>query len=258
MVTVRPGNAVVMTMGASISRICGPSSFLSKNFEFVSRVLPLTKRRRSLVIVNILTSDQLLVDVHLSFVYGIIVSDDTIVGKNAKEELADGSKGLTDTERQQLQQMANLAQDWEQDVQSIVSAAVHNVVGGYRYDKILRLNDNQGLALKVIKRARTKILLLGAELQSVAVAKVTPPAEVIDALAEGESIRTRHGAEGDGFERAITAVANGYSVALGIGMTLDDIHREAARYMMEHMAHDPATKVLLPPLQQIAGSTEKS
>ncbi|MCB0069061.1 MAG: hypothetical protein KDD77_17990, partial [Caldilineaceae bacterium] len=72
---------------------------------------------------------------------------------------------------------------------------------------------------------------------------------------EGQRTRSLDYAKGDGFRLAITEIAQGYRLALtlakeaedrlGKSIGVEDIHRMATRYLMDHMAEDPATKVVL-------------
>lgn len=245
-VVIRPGNAAILTSGGAISRICGPSMFMCRNFEFVSRVLPLTMRRHNLAVPNALTSDQLPVDVRLSFVYSLRTSEATNAGLNAGLELPDGSRGLTQREHDRLGRMVSLSPDWEQDIRVIIEGAVHNEISRYNYGQVLSSIDYQQIALEVRDLAAVRIRQLGAQLQSIAVASVVPRLEAIDVITDNQRIQTQRTAEALGFSAAITTAAAAYRQARSLGMTPDEIRREVTREAMENMAGDPAAKIVVP------------
>lgn len=245
-IIVRPGNMVVMTSGTAISRVCGPSSFKSRKWEFTRQVLALGDRRKAMTFSNALTFDQLLVDVSITFMYGISVSDATRRGNNSGIRLKeDGSTGLTRNERSRILRLVTLAPEWERDIVTIVEGTLRNEVSHYEYDELLTFTNYLQLASVVQAIAHRRVERIGCTLTAVRVVNIAPRSEVVEAITDGERHRTRQLAEGQGFRDAISEVAAGYRTALRLGMNLDDIHREATRHMMEHMAEDPATKLVL-------------
>jgi hypothetical protein len=244
LIIVRPGNAVVMVNGATISRICGPSIFMSANFEYVSSVLPIERQRRLLSMRDVLTQSYDPVGVQLTYVYGIDISAATIRGNSARTVLPDGARGLTEAEFDRLSNLVTVTPAWDVQVNRILQGATRNALALHEYTALTSLSYRR-LAREIKLLADEQMREIGCCLDSVTVAEIAPAPEILDAHVDGVRIRTRHHAEGEGFRLAIVSVAVGYSEATKLGMSMQDIHREASRYMMEHMAEDPATKVVL-------------
>ena len=245
LVIVRPGNAVVLTLGSAISRICGPSVFQIDNFEYISRILPLTEQRRSLTVQNVMTTDHFPVDVTLTFTYGIDVSNDTIRGQNARTIAGGKSTGLTSSELNQLQRLISLAPEFEQEIRTIVQGATRNMLARMRYDQLLAINNYQLFATQIITLARNQTDQMGLRLLRIAIGSVSPRAEVVEAMVEAQRIRSRYAADSDGIRDAITNIAAGYRAATNLGLDIDQAHRLASRYMVEHMTEGANTKIVI-------------
>jgi len=244
LVIVRPGNAVVMVNGSTMSRICGPSVFTSADFEFVSRVVSIERKRRTLTLTDVLTRPHDPVSTQLTYVYGIDISAESIQGRNGHIRLPNGAQGLTDLEHERLMRLLTITPSWDQEVNRILQGATRNAIAMYDQEALLGVNYRR-IARQIGLLAVEPIRAIGCKLEAVTVSYIAPLPETIDAYMDGVRVRAQQWAEGEGFRLGIVQVAAGYREAIQLGMSLDDIHREASRYMMKHMAEDPATKVVL-------------
>jgi len=255
LVIVRPGNAVVMINGGSITRICGPSVFMSKNFEYVGDVLRIDRQPKTLSISEVVTSDIDPVAVQVRYNFGINMSEKTIRGENGNIVHSDGSRGLTAEELQLLRALVTLNPKWETALQAQVESTIRGLISQCGYEQLIGANHYQRLARKILYSMADHVSALGAVVESVSVVQITPNTALLDAHIEGQRTRSLDYAKGDGFRLAITEIAQGYRLALtlakeaedrlGKSIGVEDIHRMATRYLMDHMAEDPATKVVL-------------
>ena len=264
LVIVRPGNAVVMINGGSITRICGPSVFMSKNFEYVGDVLRIDRQPKTLSISEVVTSDIDPVAVQVRYNYGINMSEKTIRGENGNVVNSDGSRGITAEELQLLRALVTLNPKWETALQAQVESTIRGLVSQCGYEQLISTNHYQRLARKIMYSMADHVRELGAVVESVSVVQITPNTALLDAHIEGQRTRSLDYAKGDGFRLAITEIAQGYRLALtlakeaedrlGKSIGVEDIHRMATRHLMDHMAEDPATKVVLTaPIQDAQG-----
>jgi len=244
LIIVRPGNAVVMVNGSKITQICGPSVFKSENFEFVDDVIKLERSSHVQTIPEIVTASVSTVTLRLSYRYGINVSESTIRGET-KNDAPDAPRGLTPEEHANLRRVVAMHPKWEQEIERYIEGAVRGLLAQYEYDELVGNNHYQRLGRRISMLIAPHITELGCAVDLINVISVTPNPSLMDVHLEGQRIRQIQHAAGDGFRMAITSVAIGYREAIRLGMTLDDIHQEAARFMMEHMSDDPATKVVL-------------
>lgn len=245
LVIVRPGNIVVMVNGGSISRICGPSVFMSRNFEYVSKVIPTERKRKTLSLNDVVPKDTDPVSVSISYVFGLNVTPETIRGRVSSSELPDGSRGITETERDIIHRVVALYPDWEQELGRALQGAIRNVFAQYNFEELINVNDYSRIGRKIEYMVHSTATRIGSRVEMVTVAAIEPNATYLTAHVEGQRLRNMQHAAGDAFALAIRAVAGGYFEAQKLGMSVDDIHREATRFMMEHMTDDPATKVVL-------------
>lgn len=255
LVIVRPGNAVVMINGGSTTRICGPSVFMSKNFEYVGEVLRIDRHHKNLPISEVVTSDIDPVAVQVGYYYGINVSEQTIRGENGNIVHGDGSRGLTAEELKLLRSLVTLNPKWETALHAQVESTIRGLISQCGYEQLIGANHYQRLARKIVYTMADHVTELGAVVESVSVVQITPNTALLDAHIEGQRTRSLDSAKGEGFRLAITEIAQGYRLALtlakeaedrlGKSIDVEDIHRMATRYLMDHMAEDPATKVVL-------------
>ena len=245
LIIVRPGNAVVMVNGGSVTRLCGPSVFKSENFEFVDRVINLKRKPRTLRISDVVTASVSTVTLQLSYRYGIDVSESTIRGETAKQATKNVQRGLTTVESNTLQRIVTFHPQWEQEIDRYIEGAARSLLAQYEYGELVGANNYQRLGRRIGLLIVEQIRDLGCVVDLINMISITPNASLMDAHIEGQRVRQLQHAAGDGFRLAITDVAAGYRDAIRLGMSLDDIHREATRFMMEHMTDDPATKVVL-------------
>jgi hypothetical protein len=140
--------------------------------------------------------------------------------------------------------LVTIAPSWDQEVNRILQGATRNAIAMYDQEAILGVSYRR-IARQIGLLAVDQIRAIGCNLEAVTVSNIAPLPEAMDAYMDGVRVRARQWAEGEGFRLGIVQVAAGYREAVRLGMSLDDIHREASRYMMEHMAEDPATKVVL-------------
>jgi len=264
LVIVRPGNAVVMINGGSITRICGPSVFMSKNFEYVGDVLRIDRQPKSLSISEVITSDIDPVAVQVRYNYGINISEKTIRGENGSTVHSDGSRGLNPEELKLLLTLVTLNPRWEAALHAHVESTIRGLVSQCGYEQLIGANHYQRLARKIMYTMADHVTELGAVVESVSVVQITPNTALLNAHIEGQRTRNLAYAKGDGFRLAITEIAQGYRLALtlaaeaedrlGKSIGVEDIHRMATRYLMDHMAEDPATKVVMTaPIQDAQG-----
>lgn len=256
LVIVRPGNLVVMINGGAISRICGPSVFMSKNFEYVGDVIVIEKQTKTLSIGEVVTADIDPVTVQVRYNYGVKISEATIRGENGGVVHGDDSRGLTADELATVRNVIARNPRWAQDIHAHVESAVRSMVAQCEYHQLVGANHYQRLVRRIGYAIEKPIADLGGLVESVNVVNITPNSDLLSAHIEGQRTRNIEFAKGDGFRMAITEIAKGYRTALtlskdmelrlGKSISVEDIHQMATRFMMEQMAEDPATKVVLP------------
>jgi len=260
LVVVRPGNAVVMIRGGSITRICGPSVFMSENFEYVGNVLRIDRQHKSLSLSEVITSEIDPVDIHIHYNFGIAMSEKTIRGENGTIRHSDGSRGLTAEELHLLRTLVTLNPRWETAVHAQVECALRGLISQYAYEQLLGTNYYSRLGRRIMQMVTSHMNAFGTVVESVSIIQIIPNTALLRTHIEGQRKRSISYASGDGFRLAITEIAKGYRAALllakdvedrvGKSVGVEDIHRMATRYMMEHIAEDAATKVVLSvPLQ---------
>lgn len=248
LVIVRPGNAVVMTNGGSISRICGPSTFVSANFEYVSKVYDLSRKRKSITVKDVVSQDMDPVSASISYVCGIDVAEETIRGHNSTVQHAGGSRGLTTDDIDTIERIHTLYPEWEADVYRAVEGALRTLIGQSEPTELVNHSSYPRFGRHVQQLAFSSAKTVGGRIELVTVSSIELNTELRDAHIEGQKILTLEHAKGGGFRMAITEIAAGYRTALALrrDLRVEDIHRMAAHLMMEHMAEDQATKVILP------------
>jgi hypothetical protein len=214
-VVVKPGNAIVMEAGSKITRICGPAIFQSNNYEYVKDILETTRLRRTAAVSDALTRELVPVIVDITYIYGVDVSDETIRGENGSVTHADGSQGLTADELNTLRDLVTTMPTWQQDIHSIVSAAIREVVAGQTYSDLVGRRDYMVIESLVHAGVRRRTNFLSIRVDSLRITRVSPASEILEALSEGERVRTREQAAGDAWRLAMTAIAAGYRAATG-------------------------------------------
>lgn len=256
LVIVRPGNLVVMINGGSVSRICGPSVFMSRNFEYVGDVILIEKQTKTMNIGDVVTADIDPVAVQVRYNFGMKVSEATIRGENGNIVHSDGSRGITTNELATMRSTIVRNPRWAQDIHAHVESAVRSLIAQCDYHQLVGANHYQRLVRRIGYAIEKPIADLGGLVESLNVVNITPNSDLLSAHIEGQRTRNLEYAKGDGFRMAITEIAKGYRTALtlskdmemrlGKSINIDDIHQMATRFMMEQMAEDPATKVVLP------------
>lgn len=243
-VIVKPGNAVVMESGSRTTRICGPSVFQSNNFEYVKAIYMLNRERRSITLTDVMSNDLVPVEAELTYVCGIDVSQRTIRGENGSISHSDGSQGITETELQTLKNLVTAVPDWKPYLHAITRSAIREIIAQKTYDDLIQISNYGELASQIQERIRRRTAILGIRVDSVRLLRISPPEQVRTALSEAEGIRTRERAAALAWRESIQLIAEGYNLA-GITLTPEEVRLEIHRRMLEHIAHDDATKIVI-------------
>lgn len=244
-IIVKPGNIVVMESGSKITRICGPSIFQSKNFEYIREVYDVSRERKSITLQNLLTEDLVPITIELTYVYGIALSTQTMRGENGSLSHKDGSQGLTQSEMESLRNLITTVPRWQQYVHDVFSGAAREVVGATTLRNLTALGDYGTTANRIQDKARRRLTILGIRIDATRLIRVVPAPQILDAYEDAERVKIRELAGGEAWRLAMNAIAAGYKKATGRLMTPTDVHHETQRFMMEHISHDKATKIVM-------------
>jgi len=244
-IIVKPGNIVVMESGSKITRICGPSIFQSKNFEYIREIIDVSRDRKSLTLQDLLTEDLVPVTIEMTYVYGIALSAQTVRGENGSLSHEDGSQGLTQSEMDSLRNIITTVPLWQKYVHDVYAGAAREVVGATKLKDLTVLGDYGTTANRIQDKARRRLNILGIRVDATRVVRVAPSSQIMDAYEHAQRVKVRELAGGEAWRLAMTAIARGYRAATGRLMTPADVHRETERFMMEHISHDKATKIVM-------------
>lgn len=234
-----------MESGSKITRICGPSIFQSKNFEYIREVYDVSRERKSITLQNLLTEDLVPITIELTYVYGIALSTQTMRGENGSLSHKDGSQGLTQSEMESLRNLITTVPRWQQYVHDVFSGAAREVVGATTLRNLTALGDYGTTANRIQDKARRRLTILGIRIDATRLIRVVPAPQILDAYEDAERVKIRELAGGEAWRLAMNAIAAGYKKATGRLMTPTDVHHETQRFMMEHISHDKATKIVM-------------
>lgn len=127
LVIVRPGNAVVTLRGSSVERVAGPSTFVTKPFEFVNHIYKIGRINRLQKITNVLTKDLVPITIEIRLIYGINI-DQNIAFSNNKFDIKN-KRIIKDIDQKYI--------DWENIVIDMICQITREILIDTSFEKVI-------------------------------------------------------------------------------------------------------------------------
>jgi len=231
LVIVRPGNAVIMVNYGMMTRICGPSVFMSDSFEYVNDVFSITRIHKSFEVADAASLDGVSVTIRMSCTYGINISEQSISGQNGGLKHADGARGLTSDEIETLRSLVVSGFSVLRNVGAIIEGAVRNEISRHKF--CAYQSDYSLLAADISEHLEREICSQGIIIENVVISEFMPhgtlPVEGIEPVATAgvtvpkwQALYELHGQPYKMFHEAILSAFTDESLARMVTIHLDE------------------------------------
>jgi hypothetical protein len=240
---VKPNTAAVLEVGASQTRILGPTSLVTMPYEYVRTVYSLRPQHKTLRYPQVLTQDLIASEVRVGITFGIGVEWD------ARE----GLRQLLPKERDNIRHFHICATNWEEELDTVLEAAVRYVVGNRPFEHATDAAYRQKIEEDITGRVQKAADTWGICVHRTHLIAVQPDGLVTLARehrflshTNAETIGRYEKARADAWGEALASLGEAYADATGNGVPDIIIVRELLRRLIEQGSSHAATQNMFP------------
>jgi len=235
---VRQNSLAILEGGKTQPRfIIGPSVVPTDRFEYVKKIINLKPKSQAKTVKGCLTKDGMEVDVVLTSLAGLNVSDQT------RREPGK----VTVFESSFLQKLHLDMPDWEAYFVSVLEEAIRYAISRHAMIGLLDNSIYGTISVDVRRYLETKLKQWGIRTLELTIERITLPTTFVKAKAEAAAAALAMEILAIARRDGLVTMADGYNVASTLGMPDDQINRELLRSTLEQIVRQPSVGALLSP-----------
>ncbi|NJN82506.1 MAG: hypothetical protein HC802_09680 [Caldilineaceae bacterium] len=234
----------IVVRGPSRTRIFGPKWFVTEQFEYIKRVFDLQIESQTIEVWDALTRDRATLYLMITFTFGVDIPP---AARSGDQPLSVGDEAA-------ILSLHNWVLDWRRELSNHMESAARQLVSEIELQQLFSGGRIDWLESNLLQRGNGRLNQYGVRIGNVNIDRLMPPEDVTTASAEQRLADARQQttlleerARARAWADALVFIADGYQRARQRGMPDAAIHREVLHRILEKMAKDPATKIVVTP-----------